>query len=156
MSSKMFLKKTFYEMLSQTVSEISSLTHWGRVMNICTGNLTIVGSDNGLSPGRCQAITWTNIGIFFIGPLGTNFSEMLNEMHTFSLKNPFENVVCKMAAILSRPQCVKALEDRHSSSTSEIAVWRWESIKLWCVDNTLVHLMCDHAHNCGFIAFVQI
>ena len=24
------------------------------------GNLTIIGSDNGLSPGRRQAIIWTN------------------------------------------------------------------------------------------------
>ena len=35
------------------------------------GNLTIIGSDNGLSPGRRQAITWTNAGILLIGPLGT-------------------------------------------------------------------------------------
>ena len=33
-----------------------SLTHWGRVTHICVGNLTIIGSDNGLSPGRRQAI----------------------------------------------------------------------------------------------------
>ena len=32
------------------------LTHWGRVTHICVGNLTIIGSDNGLSPGRRQAI----------------------------------------------------------------------------------------------------
>ena len=62
------------------------LTHWGRVAHICGGNLTIIGSDNGLSPGRRQAITWTNVGILLIGPLGTNFSEMLIEIHTFSFK----------------------------------------------------------------------
>ena len=62
------------------------LTHWGRVTHICVGNLTIIGSDNGLSPGRRQAITWTNVGILLIGPLGTNFSEMLIEIHTFSFK----------------------------------------------------------------------
>ena len=33
------------------------LTHWGRVTHICVGNLTIIGSDNGLSPGRRQAIS---------------------------------------------------------------------------------------------------
>ena len=33
-----------------------SLTHWGRVTDLCAGNLTIIGSDNGLSPGRRQAI----------------------------------------------------------------------------------------------------
>ena len=46
----------------------------------------IIGSDNGLSPGRRQAITWTNDGILLIGPLGTNFSEILNEIHSFSFK----------------------------------------------------------------------
>ena len=62
------------------------LTHWGQVMHICVCNLTIIGSDNGLSPGRRQAIIWTNAGILFIGPLGTNFSEILIAILTFSLK----------------------------------------------------------------------
>ena len=62
------------------------LTHWGRVTHICFGNLTIIGSDNGLSPGRRQAIIWTNARILLIGPLGTNFSEMFIEIHTFSFK----------------------------------------------------------------------
>ena len=52
--------------------------------HICVGNLTIIGSDNGLSPGRHQAINWTNVGILLIGPLGTNFSEILIEINTFS------------------------------------------------------------------------
>ena len=63
-----------------------TLTHWGRVTHICVGKLTIVGSDNGLSPERRQAIIWTNAGILLIGPLGTNFSEILIEIQTFSLK----------------------------------------------------------------------
>ena len=49
-------------------------------------NLAIIGSDNGLSPGRRQAIIWTNDGILLIGPLGTNFSEISIEIHTFSFK----------------------------------------------------------------------
>ena len=32
------------------------LTHWGRVTHICVSKLSILGSDNGLSPGWCQAI----------------------------------------------------------------------------------------------------
>ena len=32
------------------------LTHWGQATHICVGDLTITGSDNGLSPGRRQAI----------------------------------------------------------------------------------------------------
>ena len=85
---------------------MTRLTHWGRVTHICVGKLTIIGSDNGLSPDRRQAIIWTNDGIFLIGPLGTNFSEILIETNIFIQENAFESVVRKTAAILSRPQCV--------------------------------------------------
>ena len=84
-----------------------SLTHWGRVTHICVSKPTTIGSDNGLSPGRRQAIMWTNAGILLIGPSGTNLSEISSEIYTFlTEENAFENVVWKMAAILSRPQCV--------------------------------------------------
>ena len=49
------------------------LTHWGLVMHICVNKVTNIGSDNGLSPGRRQAIIWTNAGILLIGPLGQTF-----------------------------------------------------------------------------------
>ena len=62
------------------------LTHWSRVTHICVSKLTIIGSDNGLSPGRRHAIIWTNTGILFIEPLGTNFSDIFIEIYTFSLK----------------------------------------------------------------------
>ena len=42
-------------------------------------------SDNGLSPGRRQAIIWTNAGILLIRTLGTHFSVILREIHTFSI-----------------------------------------------------------------------
>ena len=87
------------------IDELSLLTHWGRVTHICVGNLTIIGSYNGLSPGRRHAIIWTNAGILLIGPSGTNFSEILIEIHKLSLKTS-SNIVWNMAAILSRPQCV--------------------------------------------------
>ena len=64
----------------------NALTHWGRVTHICVSKLTIIGSDNGLSPGRRQAIIWTSAGILLIRPLGTNFNEILIEIHTFSFK----------------------------------------------------------------------
>ena len=35
-------------------------------MHIYVIDLTIIGSDNGLSPGRRQAIIWINVGIYFI------------------------------------------------------------------------------------------
>ena len=53
---------------------------------IYISKLTIIGSDNGLSPGLHQAIIWTNDGILLIRPLGTNFSEILSKIHTFSFK----------------------------------------------------------------------
>ena len=40
----------------------------------------IIGSDNGLLPGRHQAIIWTNAGILLTEPLGTNFNEMFIEI----------------------------------------------------------------------------
>ena len=62
------------------------LTYWGRLIHICVGKLTTISSDSGLSPGRRQAIIWTNAGILLIGPLGTNFSGILIEIYTFSFK----------------------------------------------------------------------
>ena len=62
------------------------LTHWGRVTYICVSKLTIIGSDNGLSPDQHQAIIWTNAGILLIGTIGTNFSESLIEIRIFSFK----------------------------------------------------------------------
>ena len=44
------------------------LTHWGRVTHVCVSEIIIIGPDNGLSPGRRQAIIWTNAGILLIGP----------------------------------------------------------------------------------------
>ena len=62
------------------------LTYWGRVMHICVSKLTIIASDNGLLPGWHQAIIWTKAEILLIRTLGTNFSESLCEIQTFSFK----------------------------------------------------------------------
>ena len=62
------------------------LTHWGQVTHICVSKLTTIGSDNGLSPGRRQAIIWTSDGILLIRTLGKNFSEFLSEIISFSFK----------------------------------------------------------------------
>ena len=81
--------------------------HWNlnslRPGNICVSNLTIIGSDNGLSPGRRQAIIGTSAGILLIVPQGTNFSAILIKIHTFS----FKKMYLKMSAILSQlPFCL--------------------------------------------------
>ena len=56
---------------------LSLLTQWGRVTHISVSKLTIIGSVNGLSPDRRQAIIWTNAGLLLIQPSGTNFNEIL-------------------------------------------------------------------------------
>ena len=68
------------------------LTEWCRVRHIWVDNLTIIGSDNGLSPGRRQAIIWISDGILWIWPLGINFSEILIKFLTFWFKKMCLNV----------------------------------------------------------------
>ena len=62
------------------------LTHWGWMPHICVSKIIILGSDNGLSPGRRQAIIWTNAAMLLIWPWGTNFSEILIAIDIFSFK----------------------------------------------------------------------
>ena len=81
---------------------IDTLTHWGRVTHICVIELTIIGSDNGLSPDRRQAIIWTNAGLLLFGPLGTNFSEILIEILTFS----FKKMRLKVSSVKRWPFCL--------------------------------------------------
>ena len=58
-------------------------------MHICVSKLTIIGFNNGLSPGRRPAITSNNAGLLLIQTMET-----------------FENVVCEMAAIfISASMC---------------------------------------------------
>ena len=62
--------------------------------HICVSKLTIIGSDNGLSPGRRQAIIWTNAGLLLIRPLVINFSEIFIKVHQFL----FEKISLKMSS----------------------------------------------------------
>ena len=74
----------------------------GRVTHICVSKLTIICSDNGLSPSRRQAIIWTNAGLLLIWIVGTNFSEILIEIHAFS----FKKMYVKMSSAKWRPFCL--------------------------------------------------
>ena len=82
--------------------DLVTLTHWGRVTYICVSKLTIIGSGNGLSPGRRQAIIWTNAGILLIRPLGTNFNEISIAILTFS----FMKMRLKVSSAKWRPFCL--------------------------------------------------
>ena len=76
--------------------------NWGWVIHIRVSKLTIIGSDNGLSPSWRQAIIWTNAVIFLIWPLGTNFSEILIKIHIFS----FKKMHLKMLSVKCRHFCL--------------------------------------------------
>ena len=61
------------------------LIHWGWVTHMRVSRLTIIGSDNVLTPGWRQAIICANAGILLIVPLRINFSKILIGILTFSL-----------------------------------------------------------------------
>ena len=96
------LPSWFIKMRHTRYALVNSLTHWGRVTHLCVGKLTIIGSNNGLSPGRRQAIIWTNAGILLIGPLGTHFSEISIKILTFS----FTKMRLKVSSAKWRPFCL--------------------------------------------------
>ena len=105
------------------------LTHWGWVTHICVSRLTIIGSDNGLSPSRHQIIIWTNVGILLIWPLGTNFSEISIKIQIYSFK--------KMHLIMSS---AKGRDESIYFETLKYKWW-WHHSRI-CNDDTNNHLWC--------------
>ena len=91
------------------IYHILSHASWGRLTHICVSKLTIIDSDDGLSPGRRQAIIWTSAGILFIWIRNKLQWTITRNSYIFMQENAFENVLCQMSAILSRPQCATAL-----------------------------------------------
>ena len=95
------------------------------VTHVCASKLTINGSDNGLSPGRRQAIIWTNAGILLRRTSNLRDTFQCNfkgNSYIFIQENAFQNVVCEMVAILSHPQCGKESVDATD----------WENIGIFC------------------------
>ena len=108
-SPKPVLAKIYYKLCHpchwnkpEYINHMNSFTHWGRVTHVCIRKLTMIDSDNGLLPGHCQATIWTDAGILLIGPLGTNFNEILIKIHTFS----FKKIHWKMSSGKGRPFCL--------------------------------------------------
>ena len=72
--------------------------------HISVSKITIIGSNNGLSPSHYLNQCWNIVN----WALGNKLQWNLNRnLYIFIQENAFENVVWKMAAILSRPQCFK-------------------------------------------------
>ena len=87
--------------------------------HICVGKLTIIGSDNGLSPGRRQAIIWTNAGILLIWPLGTNFNEIfIGNSNIFIQENALEMLSAKW-----RPFCLGLNVLKHLPLSAEYNIY---------------------------------
>ena len=78
-------------------------------MHKCVSKLTIISSDNGLSPGRRQAIIWTNAVKLLIGPLETNFNEIYFKMSSGKWK-PYCPGIAELkqgpGVYVGVPQCV--------------------------------------------------
>ena len=106
------------------------LTHWGWVTHICVSKLTIIGSENGLSPDRRQAVIWTNVEILLIRTLGTNLSEILIEIQTFS----FKKMHLKMSSGKWRPFCLglNVLSTRPCwQKVNIVSAIAWASVDCW-------------------------
>ena len=99
---------------------------------ICVSKLTIIGLYNGLLLGRR-----TNARILLFGPLGTNFSEILIEMHTYT----FRKMPLQMSLAICRPFCLDlnmlksntfARTSVHVSKTNAVARAELRSPSLLC------------------------
>ena len=132
--------------LSRFISEIFDLspivpcaivTHWGWVTYICVGNLATFGLDNGLSPGWCQAIIWSNAGILLIEPLRMKFREIFITIITFS----FMKMFLKVSSIKWQSFCISLnvldIYDhfrkviRCRDVVMKLFQWRWIIIMSW-------------------------
>ena len=118
---------------------------WGWVKHICVNKSTIIGSDNGLSPGWRQAIIWTNAEILLNRPLGTNFSEIVIKIHTFS----FKKMPLKMLSGKWRPFCISlnVLNLRHHVGSSSLCESIDYSLRLRQIDN----YFADHIFKFNFL-----
>ena len=133
-------KRSFRSPNPCLVTMVHNLTHWGRVTHICVGKL-IISSDNGLSPGRRKAIIWTNAGIWLMGPLGTNFSEISIEIHAYS----FTKMHLKMSSAkwslfcfglivitaANNPRCT-LLQHKRNDNLIIVTAVRY-NLRLWCL-----------------------
>ena len=125
------------------------LIHWGLVTHICLSELTIIASNNGLSPGWRQAIIWNNDGLLLIEPLGTNFCEISIRIQTFSFKKMHLN----MSSAKWHPFCL-GLNVLTLISVLPLSpsCWLWCHVVCYIGPNYNTHL-CDMC-SCNTISFL--
>ena len=122
--------------------------------HICIGNLTIIGSGNGLSPSRHRAIILTNDGILLIGPLGINFSEIIIKFLMFS----FKKMRLKVWSVEWRPFCLglNALTTYTNVWLSVIVARLSKSLATLTLGSSKINQHCWRFHGSGVIAAPQI
>ena len=139
------------------------LTHWGRVTHISVSRLTIIGSDNGLSPNigsenglspnRHQFIIWTKVGTSLIGPWEqTSVKFYYLNVYIFIQENAFENVVWEIAAILFRLQSVISIKIRPQKikqSSSCVHIY-WDALYVLNLFYVFKY------HSCHIIVYIHL
>ena len=79
-----------------------------------------IGSDNGLAPVRrlfvAKPLSEPMLGYCQLDPKEQTYENFNTNSYIFIHENAFENVLCEMAAILSRPQYVKTSTGGHQQA----------------------------------------
>ena len=104
------------------------------MMHICISKLDhpTVSSNNGLPLIQCQDIICTNYVLMLIQPLAANLSETWIKTQQFFQRNEFENIICKMTAILfllNVPRLPRFLEQIHKVKNLEYSSGKHNSWK---------------------------
>ena len=122
-------------------SGLSVLTHWGQKTHIRVSELTIIGSDTGLSPGRRQVIIWPSAGALLIWNFGTTSMKCYSKLIYFHSR---KCISAKWRPFCSRPN---ALMPRHlqTGPRFNIKMSSYRYRKSHCGDKTVVR--SSYLHN---------
>ena len=101
-----------------------------------------IGSDNGLSSARHQAITWTNAHILSIGPLGTNFREICIKIKNFL----FKEMHLKTLSAKCQPFCPGRDELINAKLCHGLLL-----VSLWCVEYNVISYILSYLFSCMVI-----
>ena len=133
------------------------LTYWNQVTHVSmyTCNLTIIGSDNGLSPDRRQASTWTNAEISLIVPVETNCSDFF---YSKSVHFHSTEMHLKTSSVKWRPFCLRlnVLTISHCQFDNSWGSNRQQAIVIW-TNVGLVNLpicMCHWPRRFGSLTYI--
>ena len=142
--------------VSYGVSFVST-THWGRVTHICVSKLFSIGSENGLSLGRRQAIIWSNVAMLLIGSLRKKWWNLNKNSNIFIEENACQNFVCKMAAILPWPQCVKVVFGFYFSYCIIFDIGQCYNMGAIAMqDYHLAHILNSNLQNLVMISYLSV